>query len=141
MSTSESQRYLDRAYLDLQAARSNLQPPLSHLTDRERQALAAFVNRIRQRFDGLILSAVLFGSRARGEASADSDVDVLVVIDNEDYRVRKEIRYLAAEVWLEYGLFLSTRIWSRSHWRKLQKMQTLLYRNIQRDGIDLLSPG
>lgn len=115
--------------------------PLAHLTDRERQALAAFVDRIRQRFDGLILSALLFGSRARGEASADSDVDVLVVIDKEDYRVRKEIRYLAAEVWLEYGLFLSTRVWSQSHWRKLQKMQTLLYRNIERDGIDLLSPG
>jgi predicted nucleotidyltransferase len=114
---------------------------LAHLTDRERQALAAFVDRIRQRFDGLILLAVLFGSRARGEASADSDVDVLVVIDKEDYRVRKEIRYLAVEVWLEYGLFLSTRVWSRSHWHKLQKIQTFLYRNIQRDGIDLLSPG
>jgi predicted nucleotidyltransferase len=114
---------------------------LAHLTDRERQALAAFVDRIRQRFDGLILSAVLFGSRARGEASADSDVDVLVVIDKEDYRVRKEIRYLAAEVWLEYGLFLSTRVWSQSHWRRLQEMQTLLYRNIHRDGIDLLSSG
>ena len=136
MSVSEIQ-----CYLDLQAARSNLQPPLAHLTDRERQALAPFVDRIRQRFDGLILSAVLFGSRARGEASIDSDVDVLVVIDNEDYRVRKEIRYLAAEVWLEYGLFLSTRVWSRADWRKLQEMQTLLYRNIQRDGIDLLSPG
>ena len=119
----------------------NEQAPLAHLTDRERQALAAFVDRIQQRFDGLILSAMLFGSRARGEASADSDVDVLVVIDKEDYWVRKEIRYLAAEVWLEYGLFLSTRVWSRSHWHKLQEMQTLLYRNIQRDGIDLLSPG
>ena len=119
----------------------NEHTPLAHLTDRERLALAAFVDRIRQRFDGLILSAVLFGSRARGEASTDSDVDVLVVIDKEDYRVRKEIRYLAAEVWLEYGLFLSTRVWSRSHWHKLQEMQTLLYRNIQRDGINLLSPG
>ena len=119
----------------------NEQAPLAHLTDRERQALAAFVDRIQQRFDGLILSAMLFGSRARGEASTDSDVDVLVVINKEDYQVRKQIRYLAAEVWLEYGLFLSTRVWSRSHWHKLQEMQTLLYRNIQRDGIDLLMPG
>jgi len=113
---------------------------VAHLTDLERQALTAFVGRIRQRFDGLILLAMLFGSRARDEASADSDVDVLVVIDEEDYQARKEIRYLAAEVWLEYGLFLSTRVWSRSHWRKLQERQTLLYCNIQRDGIDLLSP-
>lgn len=97
------------------------------------------MERIRQRFDGLILSAVLFGSLARDEAGVDSDADVLVVIDKEDYRVRKEIRYLAAEVWLEYGVFLSTRVWSRSHWHKLQEMQTLLYCNIQRDAIDLLT--
>lgn len=115
------------------------QVPPTYLTKQELQALGAFVNRIQQRFDGLIISAILFGSHARGEADADSDVDVLVVIDEEDYRVRKEIRYLAAEVWLEYGLFLSTRVWSRSHWCKLQERQTSLYRNIQRDGIDLLS--
>ena len=117
----------------------NEHAPLAHLTDWERQALSAFVDRLRQRFDGLILSAVLFGSRARNEAGADSDIDVLVVIDREDHQVRKEIRYLAAEVWLEYGLFLSTRVWSRSHWRRLQEMQTLLYCNIQRDGIVLLT--
>ncbi len=112
---------------------------LAHLTDQERQALAAFVDRIQQRFNGLILSAILFGSRARGEASAASDADVLVVVDKEDYQVRKEVRYLAAEVWLEYGLFLSTRVWSQSHWRKLEEMRTLLFRNIRRDGIELLA--
>ena len=38
----------------------------------------------------------------------------------------------------EHGIYLSTRVWSRAHYRKLEKLQTLLYRNIQRDGIDLL---
>jgi hypothetical protein len=54
--------------------------------------------------------------------------------------VRKEIRYLAVELWLEHDIYLSTRVWSQAHWRKLGELQTLLYRNIRRDGINLLDP-
>ena len=112
---------------------------LAHLTNKEQRALTEFVEKVRQRFDGRIMSVTLFGSRARGEARPDSDIDLLVVLDSEDPQVRKEIRYLAAEVWLDHGLYLSTRVWSLVHWHKLQRMQTLLYRNICRDGIDLLN--
>lgn len=111
---------------------------LSHLTDKERQAVTQFVERVRQRFDGQLLSAVLFGSRARGEAEADSDMDILVVMVNAGPEIRKEIRYLAVELWLEHNIYLSTRVWSHAHWRRLEELQTLLYRNIQRDGINLL---
>ena len=111
---------------------------LDRLTDKERQVVMEFVERVRQRFDGQLISAVLFGSRARGEASLDSDMDVLVVMSNADPAIRKEIRHLAVEVWLEHGIYLSTRVWSRAHWCKLEGLQTLLYRNIHRDGINLL---
>jgi len=111
---------------------------LDHLTDKERQIVMEFVERVRQRFDGQLISVVLFGSRARGEAELDSDMDVLVVMSNAAPEIRKEIRYLAVEVWLEHDIYLSTRVWSRAHWRKLEELQTLLYRNIHRDGINLL---
>ncbi|MCK4315798.1 MAG: nucleotidyltransferase domain-containing protein [Anaerolineae bacterium] len=109
-----------------------------HLTDKERQIVMEFVERVRQRFDGQLISVVLFGSRARGEAELDSDMDVLVVMSNAAPEIRKEIRHLAVEVWLEHDIYLSTRVWSRDHWRKLEELQTLLYRNIHRDGINLL---
>lgn len=111
---------------------------VQHLTDEERQVAMEFVERVRQQFDGQLVSIVLFGSRARGEAKPDSDMDVLVVMSSADPEVRKRIRYLAVEVWLEYGVYLSTRVWSQTHWHKLEELQTLLYQNISRDGINLL---
>jgi predicted nucleotidyltransferase len=112
---------------------------LDHLTDRERQAAMEFVERVRQRFDGHLVAAILFGSRARGEAQPDSDMDVLVVMSSADPETRKEIRHLAVEVWLAHGICLSTRVWSRAHWHHLEELQTLLYQNIHRDGINLLA--
>ena len=98
----------------------------------------AFVDKIRGRFDGQLVSVFLFGSRARGEAKPDSDMNLLVVMAVADPEVRKAINHLAVEVWLENGIFLSTLIWSQDHWQKVAQLQTLLYKSICRDGIDLL---
>jgi predicted nucleotidyltransferase len=112
---------------------------LDHLAERERKVVEQFVTRLHQRFDGELVSAVLFGSRARGEATSKSDMDVLVVVSHADLETRKAIRHLAVETWLEHDIYLSTRVWSQEHWKKVQEMQTLLYQNIHRDGINLMS--
>jgi len=111
---------------------------LDRLTDKERQVAMEFVERLHSRFDDQLIAAILFGSRARGKAEPDSDMDVLVVMSSAGPEVQREIRYLAVEVWLAHGIYLSTRVWSQAHWRKLKELQTLFYRNIHRDGIDLL---
>lgn len=111
---------------------------LDHLTDEERETLAEFLRALREQFDGRVQAVVLFGSRARGEAQAESDMDVVVVMNGADLAASKGVRYLGVEVWPKHGIYVSTRVWSQAHWRRLEKLQTLLYQNIRRDGIDLL---
>ncbi|MBN1660685.1 MAG: nucleotidyltransferase domain-containing protein [Anaerolineae bacterium] len=110
---------------------------LDHLTVREREALAEFARRLKEQFDGGVPSVLLFGSCARGESRQDSDLDVLVVTRSEDWRVHKQVRYLAADICLEYGVDLSPRVWSVSHYREAQRLNTALYRNIRRDAVPL----
>lgn len=109
-----------------------------YLSEQEQRVALEFVSRMRQRFNGQLLSAILFGSRARGEAKPDSDMDVLVVLSTANVEVRKEVRHLAVDICLECGIYPSTRVWSLAEWRSALEMQTQLYRSIQRDGIDLL---
>ena len=72
--------------------------------------------------------------------SVESDLDVLVVVNSDDWRVHKQIRYLAADICLKYSLNLSPRVWSASHRQEIEELQTLLYQNIHRDSINLLGP-
>ncbi len=116
------------------------QSQLAHLTERERQIVTEFVRRLHQQFEEQLLSAVLFGSRARGDAEPDSDMDLLVVLRQLNHETRKAVRYLAADLWLTHDVYLSTRVYSAAEWARLQDMNTLLYRNIRRDGIELLDP-
>ncbi len=114
------------------------QSRLTHLADKERQMALAFVDKLQQKFKNQLISAILFGSRARGEAEPDSDLDMLVVMSQADLKIRKAIHHLAVEVWLEYGIYLSILVWSQSHWYKVAQLDTSLYQNIQQDGINLV---
>jgi predicted nucleotidyltransferase len=51
---------------------------------------------------------VVFGSRARGDASPDSDLDVFMEVPNLDADLRREIREVAWEVSLDEGTLIST---------------------------------
>lgn len=111
---------------------------LTHLTPGEQQALLEFVQLVNKQFNGHVDSIILFGSKARGAGTQDSDLDVLVVVATDDWRTHKQIRYMAADICLKYNVNLSTRVWSTSHRRQVEELETQLYRNIRQDGIDLL---
>jgi predicted nucleotidyltransferase len=114
------------------------QSRLVKLSDSEQQVATAFASQMLREFDGQLVSAVLFGSRARGEAVPDSDMDVVVVMSSVNLETRREIHDIAADVWLEFGIFLSILVRSRAQWHRLEELQTQLYQNICRDGIDIL---
>ncbi len=51
---------------------------------------------------------VVFGSRARGDASPDSDLDMFIEIPELDADLRSQIREIAWEVSLVEGILIST---------------------------------
>jgi predicted nucleotidyltransferase len=65
---------------------------LARLKEDEQKALIKYDTRLRQHYNGLIVAMILFGSKARGDVRGDSDVDLLVVVDSDDWRLHKELR-------------------------------------------------
>jgi predicted nucleotidyltransferase len=130
--------FVKAGLIEPEYAKMIVRTDLGYLTPQETGALEAFVRRVRRGFDDRVLSVILFGSRARGDAQPDSDVDLVVIVDRDDLETSKAIRHLAIETWLEWGLYLSTRVWGQAHWQRLQALQTGLYRNLQREGRELL---
>ncbi len=81
---------------------------------------------------------ILFGSRARGDAQPDSDMDVLVVVDGQ---CTPEIRYLVSEcAWeagFEHGIVISTVVYSREEWENGPERHSLLALAVNQEGIPL----
>ena len=110
---------------------------LTQLHPRERVALGEYRDRLRRRFGNRILPVILYGSRARGEGDIESDLDVLVVVDDGDYQFHREVALESFEPSLKHGALISPQIWDRARYARHKKWGLLFFRNLERDGIQL----
>jgi predicted nucleotidyltransferase len=79
---------------------------------------------------------VLFGSRARGDAQADSDMDVLVVLDAPVSAETQDIvSECAWEAGFDHGIVVSPIAVSRQEWEEGPERSSLLALTIQKEGI------
>ena len=107
------------------------------LSPQERAALADLQRQVRGALPGVSLRWTLFGSRARGEAEPDSDMDVLLELDLErlDLATKRRIRRLAGEVSLKHSLLISFLFVDRVQARERGDYSILT--NIREEGIPL----
>jgi uncharacterized protein (UPF0332 family)/predicted nucleotidyltransferase len=109
---------------------------LNHLTPEERQAVDKFVEALKREGNGQILLAALFGSKARGDGDAESDVDILIVADPATDELRKQIRKVAPE-FPNYEHV--NEFWvDRAKWHDYARRKAAFWQNLQRDGVMLL---
>lgn len=97
-----------------------------------KKAIEEFVKRAINTYGDRIKSITLFGSVARGTARADSDIDLLVVVDREDFRLRRELIGIAFDILLETGLDLSIKVISSSDFQARKSFSFL--KNVQAEG-------
>lgn len=126
-----------------------------YLTDNERKALFELKEKITEKYPGAKL--ILYGSKVRGDYNQDSDIDLLIVID-DNYKIDKDISFeelrsryfmrvsrdirekildiivnieLKYDIFIdwqiEYGSYLNTRVAGIEPW----------YQNINREGVEL----
>ncbi|MBC8156097.1 MAG: nucleotidyltransferase domain-containing protein [Bacteroidetes bacterium] len=108
------------------------------LTAEQLQLVSQDVKRVLTDLYGERLDRViLYGSYARGDFHAESDVDYMVVLSDRDFRLMTEVdKYwdLTWATWLEYGVWLSIKT---VHVGKYQVSDLFFYRNVRREGIVL----
>ena len=98
-------------------------------------ALADFRRGLTGRFGDRVEVITLFGSYARGDFAAESDVDVLVVVRGLTWQERREVFDLAYDVYAERLVDLSPLAMSSSEWAEQERREVLLAADIEREGV------
>ena len=103
------------------------------MSKKDRKILNQFSTRVHERFSDARVWA--FGSRARGDATWDSDFDVFVVLSEVDQKAERWIRDIAWEVGFENGRVITTVLIDKEQFENGPMSESTIVDNILREGI------
>jgi len=97
--------------------------------------LENFRDIVNARYPELVERMILFGSKARGDAKKDSDLDVLLVIREGDWRVKIELADLACELALGTDTVPALMILTADEWQKQERSDSVFSEAVLKDGV------
>jgi predicted nucleotidyltransferase len=111
-------------------------PLLSSLSPAEQAALADF-DAVRDSLGSEVLDVQLFSSKAREDATPESDVDVLVVVRRDEPRLIDALYDLLLNACLSHNVSISLKVFSEAEYERLNHPRTPFMQNIAREGVVL----
>lgn len=103
------------------------------LTSDEKKAVESLKNMISRKYK--LIDFVLYGSKASGIDTEESDIDVMVETEEESRDVRWDIYNMAAEVNMAFGCVISPILFSRRELEEGPMDESPIYRRIAQEGI------
>jgi predicted nucleotidyltransferase len=108
------------------------------LTQADKRWIKQYRRQLTKRFPGMVAQVLIYGSKARGEAGPDSDLDVLLIVHDEAADRKHEMRdigYLLDP----YGKVLpSIMAYTELEWEARRKSGSPFRKNVERDKVRVL---
>lgn len=79
----------------------------------------------------------VFGSRARGDADEDSDMDVFMEVERIDEEIKRKIQEVAWEVGFEHLLHISPLVFTRHELEETPLRSSFIVQNIVEEGVEV----
>ena len=99
--------------------------------DEYRQAL-------NERHAGVVVRMVIYGSKARGDAHADSDLDVLVIVRNDSGALKRTLRDIGYDLAATSWAVPSIIAYKQEEWQHRKERGFPFQRAVERDAVAVL---
>ena len=103
----------------------------------EKKAVKRATEKLKKLLGDNLLTVLVFGSRVRGDFSAESDFDILVVVKKRTFGIIDTINEVLSEEENKTGIPFSVVVKGMESFERERRHNTSFYRNIKREGIVL----
>ncbi|TEU19002.1 MAG: HEPN domain-containing protein [Anaerolineales bacterium] len=115
--------------------------PTGVLRPEEAQAVEEFKEKLLAALPDQVRDIILFGSKARGDGYPESDIDLLVVLENPTKEQINDVCNVTTDILFDKGIDLSAITFSRKEIERLCNLGTPLVQNVTREGIVIIGEG
>ena len=109
--------------------------PSSGLTEKDQLALKRFKEAVTKALGNELVELKLFGSKARGDAREDSDIDILVITNSGNWRLRDVVYRIVNNILLDDDINISPKVIGKEDYKRLYEKGYPFVKNVIRDGI------
>ena len=109
--------------------------PSFGLTEKDQSALKKFKEAVTKALGNEFVELKLFGSKARGDAREDSDIDVFVITNSGNWRLRDVVYRIVNDIFLDDDINISPKVIGKEDYKRLYEKGYPFVKNVIRDGI------
>ncbi len=107
------------------------------MDDKDRALMQDFEARLKPDLKAHVRRIIIFGSRARGAAMEDSDLDVVALVDKKTAVVEKELGEIAYQVMWDHDFkpIISLKVFEESRYADALRRGFSFYRHVEQEGV------
>lgn len=101
--------------------------------------LDTYTEEIKNIYGQHLLKVLLYGSYARGEENSSSDVDIMILVDLDEFSIKEyadALNEVTFDLSLDYDILLMPIVKNREHFEKWIPFYPF-YRNVSQEGVAL----
>jgi predicted nucleotidyltransferase len=109
------------------------------MNEKDREIISELKHRLTDDILIHLKKLIVFGSRARGEAAEDSDIDILAVMTEKSPDMEKKLEDIAYEVMWDYDFkpIISIKMTSEYQFNESLARGFSFYRHIEKEGVSV----
>ena len=109
------------------------------MDEKDRNLILEFKRRLPGDVIRYVRKVIAFGSRVRGEGEDDSDLDLLILVDDKTPNLESKIEDVAYQVMWDHDFkpIISIKVFTESGYRNSLAEGFSFYKNIEREGVIL----
>ncbi len=107
--------------------------------EKDRQIVLELKRRLPAEVREHLSRLILYGSRARGEAAEDSDLDLVALVDKKTPELEAQMEEVVYGVMWDHDFkpIISLKIFAEERFRSAAQKGYSFYRNVEREGVEL----
>jgi predicted nucleotidyltransferase len=109
------------------------------MNEKDRALILEFKRRLPLNMKHHLRRIIVFGSRIRGEATGDSDLDVIALVDDKTPETEKKLEDIIYQVMWDHDFkpIISLKVLAEAQFYHAIKKGFSFYKNVEREGVSV----